>query len=322
MRVALLIIFSYIDSLEDEFRWRLPGVEVDLYQYYKFAKKMNADKILVITDISDDYKVSDMSHTISKGIVDVSILKIISKIKKENNYWYYTHKADMESKIWDQISDATELFIYYTGHGSKNRIVLPNINKLFSYDGESAENDGESAENDEIMFYDADLFMIDILTRIKNRAEILMIMDCCQITGMKLPFKMKDGMYYTNKDCDYTQHNIICFTSSLYDENSITVTHGSVFSRSLYKILNNYDIYNYKYRSIGHILNALKRDSIKINNYVSALNVETEYINCPTSNVYSSYPDLKMLWTWVFGHNDNFKIEIDQFTSSIRLTVL
>ena len=310
MKVALLIIFSYFDSIEDEYRWKLPGVEVDLYQYYKFVKKMKADKILVITDVFDNFKASDISQTISKGIVDVDILNIINRIKKENNYWYYTHKKEMILKICDHISDATELFIYYTGHGSKNRIVLPNIDRSFSYDG----------ENVGMTFYDTDIFMDDILNSLNNKSEILMIMDCCQISGMKLPFKMKDGLYYSNKMCNFTHHNIICFTSSLHDENSIIVTHGSVFSRSLYKILNTYDIYNYKCRSIKNILETLNKDSVEINNYVSELYVETEYIS--SSNIYASYPDLKILWSWVFGHTDNFKIEIDHFTSSIQLTVL
>lgn len=312
MRIALLIVFSYEDSQVSDIRWKLPGVEIDLFQSYLFVKNMNADIILVITDISNNFHVSPLTSTIAKGIVNVEILNTIDKIKKDGNYWYYTHKKAMIRKITQFIQNATELFIYYTGHGVNNKFVLPKIYKEFTYQDEVLNDD----------LYSADKFMQNILSNIKTPvAQIFMILDCCQLSTMKLSYRMDSNGYISNEKYIYTPHYVLCFTSSLLDENSIIVNHGSVFSRSIFKILRSIDednIYTSNYRSIMNIYRELNKYSVKINNHVSKLN----FINFPSSNLYSSSASIKMVWSWIFGHTDYYKIEIDHITSSIQITIL
>lgn len=334
MRIAILIVFSYIDSEESDIRWRLPGIEIDLYQYYHFVKKMNPDKILLITDITKNFIVSSVTTTISKGIVDANILSLIDEIKRDGNYWNYTYKNEMILKIQNVAKDAHELFIYYTGHGHKNNFVLPNIMRNFTYYDENIDK-----QNSDL--YNANDFMNDILSSFngnntiiginemnenknnKDKKKIFMILDCCQISSMGLPFKLSDEEYHflNRQDTIFTRHEIICLTSSLFTENSISVNHGSVFSRSIYKIfqkINLQNIYSPDYRLLSNILEELTLYTQEINSHVSKL-VDG---NLSSANIYSSYPNLYFIWSWLFGVQDRFKIEFDITSSSIQLTYL
>ena len=62
MKVAVLIGFSYGEDSEtvyfDPERNPLPGIVVDLYQAYMVSLNMNAQKIIVITDIIKDQETS------------------------------------------------------------------------------------------------------------------------------------------------------------------------------------------------------------------------------------------------------------------------
>ena len=130
-KIAILIIFSYADSIEDGNRWKLPGVGVDLYHSYNYVKNRGFNKILVITDIIIDPKVESIRRTIIRGIVDVNIVSIISKIKTDDNYWYYTHKNELIEKIKKYIYNEEKIFIYYSGHASNNILILPKLIRYF-----------------------------------------------------------------------------------------------------------------------------------------------------------------------------------------------
>lgn len=325
MRIALLIVFSYQDSEQDSIRWRLPGIEVDLYQCYRFVKKMKADKIILITDITNNFSVSSVSSTISKGIVDANIISLIDELRKHEDYWIYNYKTGMIKKIKEVIKDATELFIYYTGHGYQNNFVLPKYIKNVTYYDDDLLNPD---------LYDSNQFMTDIINSLDSslnniNTEIFMIIDCCQISNMRLPFQLSSNIYKFINDLNniYTHHKIICLTSSLLDENSIIINHGSVFSRSIYRLfekINIKNINNTDNRKISKIINDLTNYSRIINIHVSKLyeSTDCDNVKLASANIYSSRPNLNLVWSWIFGINDYFFIEFDQITSSIRLKIL
>ena len=306
MRVAVLFIFSYHDSIVNEDRWKLPGIGIDLYHAYHFAQKIKADKILVVTDIINDLNVSSIKRTIVKGIVDVNIITLIDKIKKNNHYWYYTYKKELIQKINETISNSIQLFIYYTGHSSNNQLVLPRIEKMFSY----VDDPDDDPDAD---YYDANEFMYNLTQSANSKAQIFCVMDCCQLTGMRLPFILRNKVYYTNiskinskNDVQnkrfFPTQEIICITSSAIDENVLIANHGSIFSRVLFKYLSNI------------------KSSQSISNFLNVLTKECQKIFDQTSNVYVSYPNLKRIWAWILGIVPKLDIKIDFITKTMQIS--
>lgn len=295
MRVCILLLFTYKNSIEDDNRIKLPGIEIDLYISYKFALKMNPDKIIVITDIIDELCVSSILNPVLKGVVNSDIFTIISTLKKNNQYWNYTNKYDMINIIKKYILESDELFIYYSGHGLNNKFVLPLYVKNKLCDKNIIDN------NDN--YYHTNDFIINIIDNTNNKCEILLLIDCCQLTEILLPFKMNNNIYRINltSERNYPSQKIICFTSSHYNEDVLISSNGSLFTKYFFKYMNEFNN--------GHIFDKVKK--YHISNILNTLTKECELIFDQTPSVYSSYPDLKLIWFWLIGKNKKFNIEFD-----------
>ncbi len=157
------------------------------------------------------------------------------------------------------------------------------------------------------------IFKNIILSKINEKAQIFMILDCCNINGCNLPYKMIDGIYRLTKGNlvkrsllnsgspslvkrsllnsvipNFSTQEIICFSSTMPDEKSITSYNGSVFTRILFKYLN-------KIRNIKELLKKIKEECL--NKYQQ------------TVTIYSSYPNLQIIWNWLYCSN-KLKIKI------------
>lgn len=209
-RVCILIGFKYDKDVED--RPTLPGIVVDLYQAYTSAMAMKPDRVVVVTDVTEDRKTKELMVPMIKGYVDSGVISFISNIKKRSQHIVYDSVSALKFLIEEISTGANEVFLYYTGHGISGKILLPagamDMASLRSMTEESA------ADN----------------------ARILLIVDCCYGDGMKLPYVLRDNVYRLNKgDRQFTRKKILYICSTSSRQGAITTSEGSIFSRSLFK---------------------------------------------------------------------------------------
>jgi hypothetical protein len=339
MKVCVCMGFQYqtpanIDINGVDNSLYLPGIYVDLYQAYCFAKKMKPDKIVVLTDIEEDSNLVLSTKAISEGIIDADILNFIYTLKENGTYAKYEGVSSMISLITEYIYGADELFFYYTGHSENGTIILP-----INVDLASTELTHVGLSRcDSIRIIDLrDL----ITTSTKRSAQIFIVMDCCNGNGLGLPFRLRpNGVIstsskvlrspslmaaeykwkYQNDDSlerKFPGQEIICMSSATENEFSVTTRSGSIFTRSVFKYLEIYriskisdldfEVRDGRYRSISFILHSI---------LIECQTKEKRHVQ--TSTAYSSYPNLNYLWPWLWDEQRT-KISISPLFSVIEV---
>lgn len=307
MKVCVLIGFSYHESHDDttglEGRIALPGILIDLYQAYSFSKKMNPDKIIVISDIVEDQKTSYLANSLMDSTVDVGVFEFVKTISSLGEHYPFIDRDDFVELMESTLSLADETFIYYTGHVIEECIIFPIGNHLINAnDSKNYHLDGiidlynETYESPLKM--NLDEFRSIILSSIGNRCEVFIVMDCCGSNGLNLPFILKNGVGRLANEIGYIfiEPKVICVSSTKYDEDSIASKDGSVFSRSLFSSMKKRE------RSLRSLMNIIYKDCFSI--------------FPQTATVKLSHPNLKFLWPWLFGSH-NIKIDIDNINNVI-----
>jgi len=297
MDSIIIIGFSYskIDKYTD--RPYLHGILIDMYRAYNYSYKLlnstdkgindqrsnnkdsntqgtdtqrsNTKSIKIITDLHIDLTFNEIKDSIIDSIVDAEVINFISQMRKNGFLIDYTSKQQLLEELSNAVLGKKRIFFYYTGHANNGNILLPLMNDLISY---------RCTTQDAII----NLSNIrDILSSgSRNSAEIFVILDCCNSNGLDLPYKLVDKVYrLTSKsNKEYPYQKIICFSSTNIDENSIASKKGSIFSHYLFELLG-------KSRNIGSLLSEINKECAGQYNQ--------------TATVYSSYPDLKILWRWM-----------------------
>ncbi len=262
---ALLIGFEYV-AIND---WKsLPGIPVDLYQAYNYSLNITRN-ITVFTDVNKDYRTGILQKAIIEGYVDSGLLSFIEDTKEQNTHTLFATKTsngykdnNFETIIINTVKDVNRLFIYYTGHAKNGHLILPDNTHI------------------------ALTHIRDIISSsVNNDCQIVVILDCCQSNGMELPY-LYDSVYKL-QTISFEKVPIICLSSSDINNDSSATGSGSIFSRNLFKYLNNHSIITIRDLSKNIMIG----------------------ITC-------SYPE-KMLWSW-FGNggkndNKNDKTNIDIF---------
>lgn len=238
MRIAFLIGFQY------ENERKLPGIATDLYQVYCFLKKhgWEDENIKIMTDIDQDDSTDILKTAILEKIVDSDILTFIEDRKERGQYIRFK-SHDYYNNFSSMFIKADYYFVYYTGHSKNENIILPNHS-----------------------YISLDMFKDNF-----NADKIFCIMDCCE-GGIELPFVLNDSLYRCRDELNkktFVNSEIICISSSLETEKSITSLSGSFFTRHLFKILDDSSL------SLYSILQKIKKLNLK-----------------QTANISSSYPTL------------------------------
>ena len=184
----------------------------------------------------------------------------------------YTSKKQILEIIRKCCQHRKKIFLYYTGHAFKNNILLPfsNSEVCFRYQN----------NNDSVIEFN---FLRSIISTISDKnAKIFSIFDCCNFTGFGLPYRMESGIYRLRSKNFITQ-KFICISSTLSDEVSLGSKEGSLFTKVFFQNLRGY-------RNIYDLVNLVSKECFSKFNQ--------------TSTVYSSYPDLKMIWRWLLFKDD------------------
>lgn len=281
--VVVLIGFDYYNSNEDT----LPGTLNDIRGIYEYFNELSPKKITLITDIETE----DNSK---KGIIDPNDVIFINKTKSCDEYILYDGKRNMLDIITKTITGAEKVLFYYTGHSHNQKIMLPDkkvtyLDEVNYLDDFIDKNDNE--ENKENNFLSFETLKSIFLKQTTKKSQIVFWMDCCYGNGLGLPFMMnlKNGIYYLNGDIiNMPTQEIICVSASLSNQSSFSDIGGSVFTKEL---LNKMEEYKKNKKSPKYV-DLIREIGFKNLNRYSQ-----------TFNVFSSRPNLKKMWHWLFCHS-------------------
>jgi hypothetical protein len=327
--VAILIGFNYennnnsIDTKinpNDDIK-KLPGIIIDLYQAYINVSKMKPDKILVITDITNDESFSNLFKSMIDGVVSAGVITFINEIKDQNQHYMFTGYDNLISMINDSIKSSTKVFFYYTGHLNNNNIILPiyipnvtfinneptfifndelNINKVNTKVNNKLKDKLKDKESDKL--FERRNLNLTVLRKLfatatDPNAEIILVMDCCHHNGMGLPFSLKNGIFRMTGDDNkvYMKQKILCFTSTIVNEKSVISNKGSIFTKAFFRQI------SMGVKSIRKILENVTEE---------VFDTIPSKTNKQTPTVYSTYPDIRKVWPWLYGSNFNVNLDI------------
>lgn len=279
--LAILIGFEYNEN-------KLTGSIIDLYLGYRWCKRYNY-KVCIITDIkvkSEEYWKNNrelLDKAINEEIVDKDIIKFTENIEK-----IYIINKEKEFKLYireiiKNIIYDNKLIIYYSGHGVNDNILLPDKSQIAF-----------------ISFRDI------IIKNIRGDVEIFWILDCCNATGLNLPYKLSNNSFMlSNNKIEPVTQPILLITSSDSNEKSVATRIGSIFSRQLFYILTNINNKIFINRNLSRFKSFISS---------SIRQLHTGYNQ--NVSIYSSYVTDPILWMWI-SNVKNYDIVTD-----ISLTML
>lgn len=275
---TLLIGFEYTSNC-------LPGAIIDIYHAYKWCKSWPC-QINIITDIQSIKDEDILYEAVSNNITEDDLITFYDDVDKN----IIKVKVDLIQAIEHiLIGSCSKLIVYFSGHGVKDSMVLPD-GSLLSF----------------IEFRDTILSMLNIDT------EIFWILDCCNPSGLHLPYKLGDNIFkLSTSQINCITQPILLITSCESNEKSVATKYGSLFSRYLFyflTIMNYNDINLYKDNFNIPIKNNRNLRRLIGNLSSSIRKSHTGYKQ--TVSVYSSYIIDPILWMWI-GSNKNREIVTD-----------
>ncbi len=267
-KIAIIIGFSY--SLTSE-EYKLPGVLVDLYLAYKWAKKINCTKIIVITDYLPEYMGKVILNAIINGEIDSDINFFIETIKKNKELHIFSTVDAVSSLIADACKNSNYMYIYYSGHSKDGYLLVPKYKHLATYVNKNPMDDFNNVKIDTL--FKSAIHASDI------DSEILIILDCCNSDNFMLPYELqtyivKNNQYTHLNDKEnvkkiiandinnldvhskytmgnianysgYNNRKVICISSSGMFSDAYSEHGGSNFTIEFFKIFNYDDIYRF-----------------------------------------------------------------------------
>lgn len=295
MPTAILIGFEYTFN-------SLTGAIIDLYHAYKWCKSFDCD-IHIFTDINHIKDPNNLQNVVERKIADSGLLTFYDNIKSKT---IVNNGSTLLNKIINILTmdiPDNKLVIYYSGHGVKDSMVMPDRTLLPFVD-----------------------FRDNILQVLYPYVEIFWILDCCNPNGLHLPYKLEGNTFIlspTKIEC--ISQPILLITSSEANEKSIATKAGSVFSRHLFRILTLLNSEQEQPITISRKPSGRYRINIPthknrnlrrlIGNLASSIRkMHTGYAQ--TVSVYSSYVIDPILWMWV-GSCKHYDIVTDISLSSL-----
>lgn len=288
MPTAILIGFEYKFNT-------LIGAIIDIYHAYKWCESYKCE-VYVFTDISRIVDNKHLQLAIDRNIADPDLLSFYDRIKIETIVTSGTDLLNgIKNVLQNYIAD-DKVVIYYSGHGVKDSMVMPDKTLLPFID-----------------FRDA------ILNSVNDFTELFWILDCCNPNGLHLPYKLVNNKFILSKSkIECVTQPILLITSSDASEKSIATKVGSVFSRHLFKILshmNEDDKLIIKKRKVIIPIHRNRNLRRLICNLSSAIRkMHTGYSQ--TVSIYSSYVIDPILWMWI-GSQKKHDIVSDMTLSTL-----
>lgn len=272
MPTAIIIGFEYKFN-------SLTGAIIDIYNAYKWCESFGCN-IKIFTDIEQikDYEI--LKQSINKKFTQPDILGFYNRIPHMtivNNG--QTLLTSIIKFIKYGIPD-NKLIIYYSGHGVKESMVMPDKTLLPFID-----------------------FRENIMNSLTKYTEIFCILDCCNPNGLHLPFKLENNAFVlTSSKIECVCYPMLLITSSDANEKSIATKFGSLFTHSLFTALTDLN-------DTSHPI-IIKRKSViipsnrnrNLNKLLSRLIASIKKVHSgysQTVSIYSSHVIDPVLWMWI-----------------------
>jgi hypothetical protein len=276
MPTAIIIGFEYSTNV-------LPGALVDIYQAHRWCCSFDC-ATYVFSDIRSNVDNTVIKKNIDAGVVGSDIMSFYDLIDKT----LVTTSDELLTGIFNKFRqlDDDRLIIYYSGHGNKDALILPN-HELLSF----------------IALRDT------VLKQLSSTVEIFWILDCCNPTGLHLPFILEGNNFVLSPSrISCVMQPILLIISSNAKEKSVSSDMGSLFTRHLFHILHNL--------SDGPTIASRNRNLRRlVGNLTSNIRrMHTGYAQ--TVSIYSSYVIDPILWLWI-GSKNNEDVVSDMSLSTL-----
>jgi hypothetical protein len=274
MPTVIIIGFQY-DNTNKE----LKSTITDSYLIYSFYKKLGY-RIYIASDASYSKPSDKLTKLLVDDIVDEKYLHFA-----KSHFMEIKHdiKTKNDLKIFFDMVEITgdrKVFVYYTGHGDKKGIKLPDKTVLSAVDfrkaileiGRLPEDEATISTNSD---YHSDLSLRNGINSLGS--QLFIMMDCCNPHGLYLPYKLGSSENrYISQTFLHVPVEIILLTATDSDSSVIADDSVSVFTKNFIDILKKTDT-----------------------------NVDLPHITkniSPNSNpmTYVSYPTTMVLWPWIY----------------------
>lgn len=280
MPTIVIIGFMYIQGES-----HLRSTITDIYQVYSFYRDLGY-RIYIASDILEVVEPKNIASLYTSQIVDTEFKNFINKQFLGIRH-LVKNLRDLR-RFFDKIEITTDrrLVFYYTGHGVKDHILLPDESKFSALELRSQiinlGSNSDMSEGDKFGVYSVSSGLNSI------GSQIFIIFDCCNPHGMYLPFQMNRVNYdYDLIGNNFTLPEIILTTSSEADSQSQAHFNYSPFTKELFEIFRGKSK-KYDFRSIITTLDN---------------NLDDQKIV-----VRASIPKLKIPWPWVIQNSIDFYI--------------
>lgn len=240
----------------------LPSTSHDLVCAVKWCNTMGCTDITIITDIT---------------ILDPDYVDIFNN----NNIIRITDIFTMNYALKKAVSSPhcnQHGIFYYTGHGEKEGIQLP---------------DNDIMDNTILRNYVA-----------KLATNVFCIIDCCYFDGWKLPFtySIEQDRFILNDNYDCLTNNLMVISMSTDRGESLSNTNCSIFSKRIFSLL-------YRMKDNPKML-ALSVFCDKLIEHSTKQTKENHNVS-----ICSSYKCLPILWSWLlFDYDINILTELEAVT--------
>jgi len=261
MPQAIIIAFQYKDDKH------LCSIQYDIHRILYMCRKYKFDVVIITDIIIFEKEIIDKLKEISKYSFDEELdlpLPSIHHVQNSNDLYEYI-------SLYNNPKDG-KIFLYYTGHGEKDIIILPdntNINPRM---------------------------ILNIL--IENDNQIIILFDCCYPSSLSLAYKLNNYKLTLRKgDFIPIKNEVLLITGANEDKNEKAMTnkYGSIFTVSFFNLI----LYNLQLRDLTDISHKL------INSIYEERN---GYIQ--TVSIYTSKCIPRILWSW-FDFPDKLNIVFD-----------
>jgi hypothetical protein len=242
MPIVVIIGFSYQDTKLSEGS-PLFSTITDIYQVYMYYRSLGY-KTYIASDISSAIEPENIAALCASKIVDLGFRDFIRQsfpsirvpIKTQRDFELFFESI--------RISADRNAIIYYTGHGVKDHILLPD-NTLYSalelrhrimnigvvQSPQSRTQTTRVSIDDVSQVHSAKNGLNSI------GSSIFIIFDCCNPHGLYLPFEMnRSSFLYDFVGTSFTLPEIILITSSESNRQSQAKKGYSMFTKELFEI--------------------------------------------------------------------------------------
>lgn len=241
-KVGLLFGFDYRDCLP---KWcPLEGAIGDLFVALNHCEKISCDVVIIITDASEKTLSIESYGLIASGQLSSKISGFVEAINHRGVIPYGSLKKLIvvtydDKDVWirdnlvrDVLQETSMLFIYYSGHGENNRLIIPSFRLR-----------GPCFDQYHPITHISPNKLIDaIINTIPSYTPIVIVFDSCECDGISAPFMLtltenRDDEEVVAKQvsriCDYDIYDgrlMWSISSTTREERVYTSSTGSSFT--------------------------------------------------------------------------------------------